>query len=151
MWKQVSLLDGLNVEGMVAVWISPDGGELLILTAEKTVYWSLVEGRELWSILEKAGGDGLSPDGRLYRDIPSGLFYRVMGRNGGTQCREHPDSGRITVSGAQQTVTVTSPDGSTQSIPYDGSEADWLVASFCESGARVLIAGPDHLAVYARQ
>nr|VFJ63741.1 MAG: hypothetical protein BECKFW1821B_GA0114236_108613 [Candidatus Kentron sp. FW] len=161
MWYHVVTIKQADFGTIHAVWIAPDGAELLLLTRERTLCWSVREGVVLWSIQEKAGGDSISPDGRIYRDLASGLFYPVLGSHGGQQSRTHPSGGSIHVPDESGPVTVTDPTGATHSLPQalsqvpshqdysnDWRPGDWRVATFSESGDHILIAGPRSLAVY---
>ncbi|MBT8419592.1 MAG: hypothetical protein KJO08_01890 [Gammaproteobacteria bacterium] len=141
-------MSDLDVGRILAVWIAPDGDELLLLTDRRTTCWSLRDERASWTIREQAGGDGISPDGRLYRDLASGLFYPLLGSHGGRQVREHPAGGYITVDDKAGTVTVSDSDGSVHDLSREGGFGDWLVASFCESGDHIVVAGPRCLAVF---
>nr|VFK51109.1 MAG: hypothetical protein BECKTUN1418D_GA0071000_100527 [Candidatus Kentron sp. TUN]VFK52532.1 MAG: hypothetical protein BECKTUN1418F_GA0071002_100927 [Candidatus Kentron sp. TUN]VFK52851.1 MAG: hypothetical protein BECKTUN1418E_GA0071001_101027 [Candidatus Kentron sp. TUN] len=149
MWYRTVTINDLDFGSIVAVWIAPDGNELLVLTHEQTVYWSVREGHALWSVREKEGGDGLSPDGRIYRDEASGLFYPVLSPRGGLQLRTHPIGGNIHVHDYQGTVGVIDPTGATHSLSYESCSDDWFIVTFCESGDHILIAGPRCLVVYA--
>lgn len=151
MWHRIVMINDVDFGPIDAVWIAPEGAQLLLLTRERTLYWDVREDRALWSIREKAGGDGISPDGRIYRDLSSGLFYPVLGPHGGRQLHTHPIGGRIDVHDA---VVVTAPDGTTHSLSHegcsnDGSFGNWRIVTFCESGDHILIAGPRCLVVYA--
>ena len=160
MWHHIIKLDDGTLDDpelgpIEAFWISPEGEEVLLLTRERTSYWSLRDNRPLWTIRERAGGDGISPDGRLYRDLASGLFYPLLGVHGGRQRREHPVAGRISVDEEAGTVTVTGSGGEIQDLPNgdrhrDGRSGDWLAAGFCESGDRLFVAGPRCVVVYGR-
>nr|VFJ72106.1 MAG: hypothetical protein BECKFM1743A_GA0114220_106252 [Candidatus Kentron sp. FM]VFJ72198.1 MAG: hypothetical protein BECKFM1743C_GA0114222_106392 [Candidatus Kentron sp. FM]VFK19691.1 MAG: hypothetical protein BECKFM1743B_GA0114221_106372 [Candidatus Kentron sp. FM] len=160
MWHYIiklndSTLDDADLGPIEAFWISPEGGEVLLLTRERTIYWSLPDNRALWTLRERSGGDGISPDGRLYRDLASGLFYPLLGAHGGRQRREHPAGGRISVDQQAGTVTVTGSDGKIQHLPdgercHDPRSGDWLAAGFCESGDRLFVAGPRGVVVYGR-
>nr|VFK22048.1 MAG: hypothetical protein BECKLPF1236B_GA0070989_12913 [Candidatus Kentron sp. LPFa] len=154
MWYRVVTINDTNIGRIDAVWIAPDGGQLLLLASERTLCWSVREGHALWSIPERAGGESRSPDGRIYRDSASGLFYPVLGAHGGRQLRTHPLGGDIEAHDNQDvSIIVTGSDGATYSLSDedcpDDWDSDWRVATFCEAGDHILIAGPHCLVVYA--
>nr|VFK49303.1 MAG: hypothetical protein BECKTC1821D_GA0114238_107412 [Candidatus Kentron sp. TC] len=154
MWYRVVTIHDLDIGRIDAVWIAPDGGQLLLLTPERTLYWSVREGRALWSVPEKAGGEGRSSDGRIYRDSASGLFYPVLGAHGGRQLRTHSLGGDIEMrDGRGVSITVTDSDGMTHPLSHEGCPddwaSDWRVVTFCEAGDHILITGPQCLVVYA--
>lgn len=150
MWPGIITMDNHAFGRLKAIWFSPDGHELLLLAGGETSYWDLSEKRPLWTIREEAGGDGLSPDGRVYRDLASGLFYPLLGAHGGRQLRGHPAGGRITVNfGTPGLITVTDPGGQVHPLSQRGDFGDWIVAGFCETGQRIFVAGPRRLAVFA--
>jgi len=148
MWHPIITMNDVDFGQIKAFWIAPDGGELLLLTGEKTIYWRLEENRALWTIREKNGGDGISPDGRLYRDQASGLFYPLLGSHGGRQLRRHPSGGHISVEDKTGIVAVTDPGGDIHVLSRGHDFGDWLVAGFCESGDHVVVADPCRLVVY---
>jgi len=157
MWYRVVTMNGVDFGAINAVWIAPDGDELLLLTQEQTLCWNVRKGQASWSIGEKAGGDGISPDGRMYRDLSSGLFYPLLGAHGGRELRAHPKGGRIDVEDNQGSVIVTDTDGTIHRLSHEGcfnnensdGRTDWRIVTFCESGDHILIAGPHCLVVYA--
>lgn len=151
MWGPMMTLRDSDAGRIAGVWIAPDGGELLVLTEAETTYWRAPEKRALWTVRERAGGEGLSPDGRLYRDSASGLFYPLLGPHGGRQLREHPTGGHITVDDKTGRVAVTDPAGEMQTLSQGNGLGDWRVAGFCESGARILVAEPRCLVLHAPQ
>ena len=149
MWHKIDKINTLETGRIFAVWFSPDGSELLLITEGETQYRQVLEGRLLWTIPERAGGSGLSPDGQIYRDISSGLFYPLMSENGGKQRREHIKGGKIKVEA--KTLSIVDRSGGVQRLPIERQPLDWQIASFCESGDYILIAGPRNLAVYSNK
>nr|VFK28047.1 MAG: hypothetical protein BECKMB1821G_GA0114241_103228 [Candidatus Kentron sp. MB]VFK29375.1 MAG: hypothetical protein BECKMB1821I_GA0114274_100952 [Candidatus Kentron sp. MB]VFK74767.1 MAG: hypothetical protein BECKMB1821H_GA0114242_100952 [Candidatus Kentron sp. MB] len=147
MWYRVVTINHTDFGTINGVWIAPDGNELLLLTHEQTLYWSVREGRALWSLSEKSGGDGISPDGRLYRDLSSGLFYPLLGSHGGRQLHSHPTGGHLGFDEKGRRI-VSDPAGVIHRLSDEGCFGDWQVASFCESGDHILIASPRCLTVY---
>nr|VFJ57306.1 MAG: hypothetical protein BECKDK2373B_GA0170837_10651 [Candidatus Kentron sp. DK] len=150
MWRHLITMTDSDFGKITGLWFARDGEEWLLLTERETCYWSLAEGRALWTIPEVAGGEGISPDGRVYRDMASGLFYPLLGAHGGKLLREHPAGGRIAVDDGTGAVTVTDPDGSVTDLSQGEDFGNWRVAGFCESGERVFVAGPRCLVVHGK-
>nr|VFK39534.1 MAG: hypothetical protein BECKSD772F_GA0070984_10432 [Candidatus Kentron sp. SD]VFK44773.1 MAG: hypothetical protein BECKSD772E_GA0070983_104319 [Candidatus Kentron sp. SD] len=154
MWHSIVTMKDMAFGPIHALWIAPDGGELLLLAEEQTLYWNAWEDRALWSLRERRGGDGISPDGRIYRDLSSGLFYPLFGSHGGRESRAHATGGHIDVEDDQSGITVTDPQGRRQSLSHEGcandkDPDDWRIITFCEFGDHILIACPCFLTVYA--
>jgi len=150
MWHHLITMTDRDFGQITGLWFARDGREWLLLTERETCYWSLAEGRALWTIPEAAGGEGISPDGRVYRDMASGLFYPLLGAHGGKRLGEHPVGGRITVSGETRAVTVTAPDGRVTDLSRGKDFGNWLVAGFCASGDHIFVAGPRCLMVHGK-
>jgi hypothetical protein len=141
MWTIAPDIGNLHFGRLIACSLSPDGGQLLAITNSKTVLWDVKKGVQIWRKNEEDGGRAYDWRNFVYR--LEGREFPCIGLGGGAELREHPVAGRIHIDTVMHTVTVTDPVMETEeTFAYQDISGDWVIASFCRAGPRLLLRSP---------